>query len=168
MIEVMDALLPRDGQMRAEVTAHRGVVLVRTRLSSLTAHNMVLSSLPRHISRVVPIEIECEPDLAAIAECALAALEAKRPGSFMVRCRTRGSELSASEVERAVGARIREKTSRRVDLKEPDLVVHIEVIEDFAGVSALPAGLPISMKSVRDNIVSSMRYILKRTGQSQR
>jgi hypothetical protein len=40
-------------------------------------------------------------------------------------------------------------------------VLIVDDDEDFAGVAALPFSLPISMESVREDIISSMRYISK-------
>jgi len=160
-IEVMDALLPKDMMLDANVTPYRGVLLVRTRLDALKAHSLILSSLPKHISRVIPIETECEPNVDSITNAALAAMRGKGGGPFMVRCKARGSELSETHVERVVGAYVKDRTGLGVDLKDPDFVIHVEIVGNFAGVSVLPAGFPISMKSVREDIVSSMRYILR-------
>jgi len=162
-IEVMDALLLGDPDARVETTRHEGVLVVQTSLDPLLAHSLLLSSLPRHIRRVVPIEQECGADFDSIADAALTATRRMSGRSFVVRCKTRGSVLDPDELERAVGQYLRQRTGLAVNLERPDLVIYVEVVDDFAGVVALPFSLPISMESVREDIVSSMRYISGRS-----
>jgi len=160
-IEVMDALLPKDRDANVEMTKHDGVLIVRTSLDPLLAHSLLISSLPRRISRVVPIGQECRSDLGSIADTALAVARRMSGRSFVVRCKTRGSALKSDDLEKTVGQHLCQHTTMRVDLEEPDFVVYVEVVGDFAGVGAVPFSLPISMKSVREDVVSSMRYMLK-------
>ena len=160
-IEAMDALLPKDRDAYVETTRHEGVLVVRTSMDALVAHSLLFSSLPRHIRRVVPIEQECKPDFCSIADAALTAARKMTGRSFVVRCKTRGSTLNSDELEGAVGQHLCQKTGLTVNLKKPDFVVYVEVVDNFAGVAALPFSLPISMESVREDIVSSMRYISK-------
>jgi tRNA(Ser,Leu) C12 N-acetylase TAN1 len=160
-IEAMDALLPEDRDARVEMTRHEGVLVVRTSLDPLLARSLLFSSLPRRISRVVPIEQECKPDFGSIADAALTVARRMSGHSFVVRCKTRGSVLNSDDLEVTVGQHLCQKTGMAVNLKSPDFVVYVEVVDDFAGVAALPFSLPISMESVREDIISSMRYISK-------
>ncbi len=94
--------------------------------------------------------IVCSSDLDEIAETAEVFVDdVKRSGSFAVRARRSGShEYTSMDVARVVGERIRRKSNARVDLKNPDFEVFIEVRNDrayvfsevFRGYGGLPVG----------------------------
>ena len=94
--------------------------------------------------------VVCSSDLDEIAETAEVFVDdVKRSGSFAVRARRSGShEYTSMDVARIVGERIKRKSNSRVDLKNPDFEVFIEVRNDrayvfsevFRGYGGLPVG----------------------------
>jgi tRNA acetyltransferase TAN1 len=60
--------------------------------------------------------------------------------AFAVRCRNRHSPLDSQEVERILGATIVKTIGCRVNLKNPDKVVRVEILGGRTGVSVLGSG----------------------------
>ena len=84
-----------------------------------------------------------------ITKTALAAIDGRRFASFAVRTRRadKGYPLQSPEISRLVGRAIQEHSGARVDLDQPELPVHIEVLprETFVSLDRLPGpgGLPV-------------------------
>ena len=94
--------------------------------------------------------IVCSSDLDEIAKTAEVFVDdVKRSGSFAVRTRRSGNhEYTSMDVARVVGERIKKMSNTKVDLKNPDFEVFIEVRNDkayvfsevFRGFGGLPVG----------------------------
>jgi thiamine biosynthesis protein ThiI len=92
-----------------------------------------------------------EPIIDDIIETSMAAITDTKFGSFAVRCKRsdKGFPMKSMDVDRMVGAAIVEKTGARVNLTQPDLAVHIEIlprevfvsVDRIPGVGGLPAGI---------------------------
>ena len=87
-------------------------------------------------------------DFDALASAILAALGKRDPASFAVAARRADKRFpfTSPVIEREVGGRIKEATGWRVNLDEPELTVHLEVMTDhafyFFGKERGAAGLP--------------------------
>jgi thiamine biosynthesis protein ThiI len=88
-------------------------------------------------------------DLDAIAAAVLADLEGREPpASFRVSARRADKTfpLTSPQIERELGGRIKQARRWRVDLEEPALTVHVEMLRDHAfyyfGREAGAGGLP--------------------------
>jgi thiamine biosynthesis protein ThiI len=89
-------------------------------------------------------------DLDAIATAILNDLGDRRPSSFRVSVRRADKRypLTSPQVEREIGGRIKQARGWRVDLVNPELVVHVELLTDDAfyffgkerGAGGLPTG----------------------------
>jgi thiamine biosynthesis protein ThiI len=89
-------------------------------------------------------------DFDELAHAILANTGARQPSSFRVSARRSDKRLpfTSPEVEREVGGRIKEATGWHVDLSNPALTVHIEMLSDGAfyffgkepGAGGLPTG----------------------------
>ena len=88
----------------------------------------------RHMMRVIPIEVVVRADVGEIAS-AVEELAQKIALSekFRVTVEKRHTSLSSMEVIKAAA----DKVDRKVDLKNPDKVVLIEIIGSVAGVSVI-------------------------------
>jgi thiamine biosynthesis protein ThiI len=92
-----------------------------------------------------------EADMAAITNAAFAALESRSFGSFAVAARRATKELpfSSRDINVHVGAAVQAATGAAVNLGDPDVTVHCEVVgrralvytERFAGPGGLPVGV---------------------------
>ena len=166
-VDVFDALLFYDPDVEMIDTRHKDLYLLRTNLDPLRAHFLILKSLPKHISRVIPAEELCGPSLEEMKDVSLNLLKKRSARSFSVRARVRGSDLSPTFVEKEVGAFIKKMTGLMVDLEHPDLVIYIEAIDDLIAVAVLPGGFPISVKSLRQGIASRIDYLSQRFRSSE-
>jgi len=89
-------------------------------------------------------------DLDAIAETILHDLDGRQPSSFRVTARRTDKRypLTSPQIEYEVGGRIKDATGWRVDLGNPDLTVHVDLLPDRAfyffgkepGAGGLPTG----------------------------
>ena len=89
-------------------------------------------------------------DLEAVKQAVSRALHGRTFGSFRITARRAFKELpwGSQEISRVLGTHVLETHATRVDLKNPELVVHVEVIprrtliyaEKTAGAGGLPVG----------------------------
>ena len=89
-------------------------------------------------------------DFAALASAILADLGDRQPDSFRVSVRRADKRFpfTSPQIEREVGGLIKERTGWRVDLDQPALTVHIEMLPEYAfyffgkepGAGGLPSG----------------------------
>jgi thiamine biosynthesis protein ThiI len=89
-------------------------------------------------------------DFDGLASAILRALGDRQPASFRVRARRSDKRFAftSPEIEREVGGRIKDRTGWRVDLSQPDLSVHLEILPEHAfyffgkepGAGGLPTG----------------------------
>lgn len=97
------------------------------------------------------IEPGRRPDLAPLAEAIVEDLRGRRFGSFRVATRRAEKRfpMSSPEINAAIGAVVKERTSKRVDLERAELTITIEVlpgdllysVEKIAGPGGLPVGI---------------------------
>lgn len=87
-------------------------------------------------------------DLDALASTILAELGDRRVESFRVRVRRadKSLPLTSPQIEREVGGRIKQATGWRVDLEQPALTIHVEMLPEqsfyFFGKEPGAGGLP--------------------------
>jgi thiamine biosynthesis protein ThiI len=87
-------------------------------------------------------------DLDAIASAILTDLGDRTCGSFRVSARRADKRypLTSPQIEREVGGRVKEARGWRVDLEEPELEIHVELLTNesfyFFGKERGPGGLP--------------------------
>ena len=89
-------------------------------------------------------------DFAALARAVLDDLGGRPVDSFRVRARRADKRfpLTSPQIEREVGGLIKQATGWRVDLEEPDLSIHVEMMPEYAfyffgkepGAGGLPTG----------------------------
>jgi tRNA uracil 4-sulfurtransferase len=89
-------------------------------------------------------------DLAALADAVLRDLGDRQPASFRVSARRADKRLpwTSPQIEREVGGRIRLARGWRVDLEQPELTIHLEMLTGYSfyffgkepGAGGLPTG----------------------------
>jgi len=92
----------------------------------------------KFLMRAIPLEVECPSDLESIKENTISLLKTKSIDgkSFVVRCNRRGRHKYTSEdVERFIGREILANFDLKVDLKNYDFKVNIEILQDTAYIS---------------------------------
>jgi len=124
---------------------------------SLVAERLVRVFGVANIGLGVGGKLEAE----AISEVAWNVVRDRDFSTFAVRARKAHSEfaLSAREVNEKVGAYLLERSGRRVDLSEPELTCHIEIVGDLVIVYADrlhgAGGLPVGSSGKVVALVSS-------------
>jgi tRNA acetyltransferase TAN1 len=125
-----------DASAWASPMGYSGLVIVET--TDESAGEKVLE-IPE-VERIIPVIAEVPAELEKIVESAerLAPLIGGDE-TFAVKTKRRGKHgFSSLDVNRELGARIRELTGADVNLSWPDKVVQVEIIGDKAYISVLP------------------------------
>jgi tRNA acetyltransferase TAN1 len=129
-----------DAEAKASKTKIRGLIVAKTSLDPLAAlekFRSILAERPyefRYALRIVPIQKVVPTDLEEIKK-AVEELATKMEESqtFRVTVEKRFTELHSKDlIEAAVG-----DIKQKVDLKNPDWIVQIEVVGAYTGVSLL-------------------------------
>ncbi len=129
-----------DAEAKASKTKIRGLIVAKTSLDPLAAlekFRVILTERPyefRYALRIVPIQKVVSTDLMEIKK-AVEELAPKMGESetFRVTVEKRFTELHSKDlIEAAVG-----NIKQKVDLKNPDWIVQIEVVGAYTGVSLL-------------------------------
>ncbi|AMQ19227.1 SPOUT family RNA methylase [Thermococcus peptonophilus] len=130
----------REALPNAEVWAspmgYSGLVIVET--NDENAEEKILE-IPE-VERVIPVLVETNAELGEIVKAAneIASLISKDE-TFAVKTKRRGKhDFSSIDVNRVLGAKIKELTDADVNLSWPDKVVQVEIIGDRAFISVLP------------------------------
>ena len=90
------------------------------------------------------------PDVGAMGDAIVARLGGRAPASFRIKARRADKRfpIPSPEIEREIGRRVQETAGWRVDLSDPALTIHVEVLtgralvffEREAGAGGLPIG----------------------------
>ncbi|ASJ10797.1 hypothetical protein A3L12_05530 [Thermococcus sp. P6] len=125
-----------DAEVWASPMGYSGLVIVESEDGNAAER---ILEIPE-VERAIPVLVEVPAELEAIVDTAgkIAPL-IKEEETFAVRTKRRGKhDFSSVDVNRELGARIRELTNSDVNLSWPDRVVQVEIIGDRAYVSLLP------------------------------
>lgn len=129
-----------DPEPKAWPSTVKGVILVRTNLG----REEVISGLHEmarerpfnlvNVKRVIPVDLVVETDLERIAEAAGTLASRIAEGeTYRVTVEKRHTQLHSMDVIRAVAA----KFERRVDLKNPDKVVLVEIVGPVTAIAVI-------------------------------
>ncbi len=117
----------------------KGLIIVESCRDSDLLKNMILKEIPEAES-VLSIDAVVEADLDKIAEAAVMLAKDKIHGdeSFAVKTVRRGKHgFTSLDVNVRVGSAVQAETGAKVDLENPDAVIHVEIIFNKAGVSVV-------------------------------
>ncbi len=140
-VKGVDAL---QGRMRVRLPDDLPDHIVRERLARIfgIANFFVTEAVPLNLSH---------PDLEPIKEMAVRQAGERVYDSFRVNARRADKRLALTsmEVERAIGQHLCDTTGKKVDLRHPQLTVHIELLSSEAhlstGKEAGPGGMPVGV-----------------------
>jgi len=149
------AFLKEFGDENAEIrpAGPPGLVVVKTSLDPFLVverFREVVNEKPweiRYILKIVPIDICVEADQDRIRE-AVSKLTSKidRDEAFRITVNKRVSNIDTMSLIRYVA----EAVDRKVDLKNPDKIVQIEIIGGIAGVSVLKPSDILSVQKTKE------------------
>jgi tRNA acetyltransferase TAN1 len=130
-----------DTQAQTGKTKIRGLIVAKTTLDPVTViekFRIILTERPyefRYALRIVPIQKVVPTSLEAIkAATAEMATKIAENQSFRVTVEKRFTELHSKDIIEAAAGDI----TRKVDLKNPDLILLIEVVGPLTGLSLVP------------------------------
>lgn len=125
-----------DAKVWASPMGYSGLVIVET--NDENAEEKLLE-IPE-VERVIPVLVETQAELEEITKSAekIARFIGEKE-TFAVKTKRRGKhDFSSIDVNRTLGARVKELTNADVNLSWPDKVVQVEIIGDRAFISVLP------------------------------
>lgn len=114
-----------------------GLVLVASS-DPVNLYNTIKKGVPE-VEKVYLVEEVCKADLSSLVECAKKFVpKIRKDESFAVSTVRRGQHNFRSiDVNIAVGAIIKQETDARVDLENPDKVLVIQIVQDYAYLSLI-------------------------------
>ncbi len=141
-------------------TRVKGLIAAETGLGPLEAIRRIRGELRerpesfKNLLRIFPVEATVPTEIDEIVETALRLAE-KIPGdeSFRVTLEKRRTELRSREVIDAVAERI----DRKVDLREPDWVVLVEIVGKRTGIAVVPRDGILSVQKERAQLASERK-----------
>jgi len=136
-IEILDCLLRYDETAEVYKTEFPGVLLADTKLPLSKAVSYLKRFEMAYVHRITPLSKTVEASTDVIIEAALQLVrsELKTGSSFAVRCVKRGNRIkSKREIEKKIGEVIVRELKARVNLSNPEYILHVEVLGDFAGI----------------------------------
>ncbi|MEM1537301.1 MAG: THUMP domain-containing protein [Candidatus Nezhaarchaeales archaeon] len=140
LIEFLDCVYHADLNVKVEKTSFPGVLIATSSIEPRSLLRVLRSYNVKNIKRAIPVDKLVPADLDHVLQAALelCVKQLKPPSTFAVKCERRGRAFRSSlEVEVLVGEELRRKLGCKVDLKRPDYLVCIEVVDGHAGVTLL-------------------------------
>lgn len=131
------------GDARIKRTKWKGVLLCFTKLKKEEALKRIKEFETSAIFKVIPVDflVESSEEVIINQGFKLAAEKIHEGDSFAVRCKKRGGRIkSEKEIERELGARIKEGLNATVNLSNPKWLVVIEILDKKTGIGVLKAG----------------------------
>ena len=125
-----------DSKVWASPMGYSGLVIVETEDENAEEKILEIPEVERAIPVIVEVPAELD-EIVSAAEKIAQLIEENQ--TFAVKTKRRGKhDFTSMDVNRELGARIRELTNADVNLSWPDRVVQVEIIGDKAYISVLP------------------------------
>ncbi len=137
-IELLDCIYPYDLNAKYAVTKYPGILLLYSALKPLDVIMLLKRCYFSLIFKVVPIEKWVKSVLNEIIEACVNLGKGRLEGNvtFKVECSKRGTAFkSKSKVEREVAKQIVRNFNCEPSIKNPDYIVVVEIIDEYAGIS---------------------------------
>lgn len=129
--------LDPDAVLSVKPRGLKGLIIVESCRDKDSLREAILKEVPE-VETVLRIDAETEAKLDEIAEKAVKLAEKVicEEDSFAVKTVRRGRhDFSSLDVNVRVGSAVQEKTGARVDLENPSVVIHVEIVFERAGIS---------------------------------
>lgn len=159
-IELLDAVLLADKDVKIVETERKGTFKVVTKLDENDFLHLVFSSLPRYIVRVVPIHKTCNLNKSEVLASTLSLLEglnSTKKIKVLVK-----SKKSLSHILDQINEELLEAIRMRgfgLDATSPEVILYLEIINTKVIVSLLRDTLPLSLYSLRDKASKFIKHI---------
>ena len=141
------------GRLKVSLPDHVPAAIIRERLGRVfgISNFLLTEAVPLHLS---------QPDLENLKHVASRQVRDLPFQSFRVSAKRADKRLrlTSMDVERIIGRHLCETTGRKVDLKHPELTVHIELVTREAHLSARkeagPGGMPVGVSGTIATLLS--------------
>jgi len=145
-LEVLDCVFPQDQNARFVEHGYGGLLLLDTALSPDDAAVVLRDCPTSSVFKVIPVDSMVDSDIAAISREAVR-LTGEGWRRVAAVCKRRGRVIaSSSEVEAAVGRALKSR-GHIIDLKNPDLIIRIDIIGERTTISVRhPSGFFTKMR----------------------
>ncbi|MBM5805135.1 MAG: hypothetical protein FJZ49_03590 [Candidatus Verstraetearchaeota archaeon] len=149
-LEVLDCLFHQDHNARFVEHGYGGLLLLDTTLSPEDAAIALRDCPTSSVFKIIPVDSMVDSDIAAISREAVRLTGEGRRRVAAV-CKRRGRVIaSSSEVEAAVGRALKSR-GHVIDLKNPDLIIRIDIIGERTTISVRhPSGFFTKMRGSED------------------
>ena len=137
ILELLDKF--GDPTAESEIIEIKGMILVQTSLDPLTVIDKLkelVASEPwqvRYVLRVLPIQVVVPTELDTISYAASKLITKIGKDTFRITVEKRHNSLGSMQIIKAIADRM----DNKVDLKNPDWVILVQVLGGLTGVSVL-------------------------------
>ncbi|MCS7364973.1 MAG: THUMP domain-containing protein [archaeon GB-1867-035] len=143
-----------------EKTGIPGLIIVKSSLNPFEAVRRLREMAEerpwefRYVLKVTPIEIVVSTDIKEIKEAVTKLKDKISPQeTFRVTVNKRATTLSSMEIIEAAASVI----NRKVNLKNPDKIIQIEVLGQVTGISIIEPQDILSITKIKDEFLRKMR-----------
>ncbi|MEM3506606.1 MAG: THUMP domain-containing protein [Candidatus Bathyarchaeia archaeon] len=144
-----------DKDAKVDVTPVLGLVTAKTNLNPLEVINKLRIALKekpwefKYILKIVPIEMVIPANLEELKKISSSLVERiGKDEKFRISVEKRHTSLSSMDVIKAIA----EGIDRKVDLKNPDKIILVEIIGNLAGISVIKPTYILSIEKEKRNI----------------
>lgn len=137
-IEILDCIFPRDYEAKFIEHKYHGILILESKKLSSDEMLQLLEECPTaYVYKIIPVDAIVESNLNSIMK-KVEELARNRRGRAKVDCKRRGTTIKSSyEVEVAIGRFLKE-IGYTIDLKNPDFIIAINVIDEWTAISFGP------------------------------
>jgi len=135
--EILNRILIKDIDARV-VEYVQNVILIYSNLDPLVIYGLLFASPPSCAEKVYPFQsiINATNEKEIVVNVMnFTKNRVKDIKTFYVRCYSRGISVDCREIEMGVGIGL--KGLINVDFKDPEVILHVNVLKEFAGISLL-------------------------------
>ncbi|MCS7098101.1 MAG: THUMP domain-containing protein [Candidatus Methanomethyliaceae archaeon] len=136
-LEILDCLFPKDHEAYFIEHKYSGILILESKLSSDELARLILNCPTAYVHKVIPVDAIVNSNLDSIIE-KIKELVKNKKGKIRVDCRRRGRSIQSShEVEVVVG-RVLKELGYTIDLKKPEYLAIINIIDEWTAISFGP------------------------------
>lgn len=136
-LEILDCIFPRDYEAHFIEHRYSGILILESKLTSDELARLILNCPTAYVHKVIPVDAIVNSNMDLIIE-KIKELAKGGKGKIRVDCRRRGKRIQSShEVEVVVGRALKE-LGYTIDLKNPEYLIIINIIDEWAAISFGP------------------------------
>ncbi|AOL15735.1 RNA methyltransferase [Sulfolobus sp. A20] len=137
--EILNRLLIKDPNAKV-IEYTKNVLLISSLLDPLTIYGLLISHPPSCAEKIFPFQLITKPLEKDLVEKTINYIRQNFNDlkKFYVRCINRNSNINCKTIEIAIGIGL--KNFWQVDFKNPEIIIYVNALKDFCGISFLRKG----------------------------